>query len=208
MTSRPLLLYILQRQKESGEDNTPYRIPDHIQAIAASCIQCARHSNAILSQSWIDGSFKSFDYFYTRYLFSILTILAISHLVGGSCESARDQEDFRLADELLKRLKTAGSLPAMEFDQHIEALKNDLRTSSAARQNPNDTSMERPRTDGNSGMTTEMPHAIAPCPMTTDMALSEPSLEAFLLQNLPSLDQTDEMDFSELEGLYWPVSDM
>lgn len=138
------MFYILRLEKNSLRFGTPCRVPGNIDAIAVSCIRCAHHSRSILSESWIDGSFKSFDYFYTRYLFSTATVLGISSHFGDP-ESVRDQEDFTLADELLKKLKDSGSLPAMEFHQHIEALKSCLGNFSTASVNSDDTVFDRSR---------------------------------------------------------------
>ncbi|RMJ18420.1 hypothetical protein BHE90_001286 [Fusarium euwallaceae] len=210
MTSRPLLLHVIQHQKErnqsSGHD-TPTRVPENIQAIVTSCIRCARHSHMILAESWIDGSFKSFDYFYTRYLFSTALVLGVSSLLGGP-ENERDLEDFKLCDQLLNKLKGSGSLPAMEFYQHLEALKASLATfASTTLNSDDDTTLGTPQAATAPAAPAEPAHSHIMCPMTADMALSEPCLEAFLLQSEPGLDPADLLDLSQLEGLYWPTSD-
>lgn len=162
----------------------------------------------ILAESWIDGSFKSFDYFYTRYLFSTALILGVSSLLNNS-ENAGDLEDFKLCDQLLKKLKDSGSLPAMEFYQHLEALKTSLATSTGARVNSDGSTMlGTPQAASAPAALAEPVRSHSTCPMMADMALSEPCLEAFLLESEPGLDPTDLLDLSQLEGLYWPMSDV
>ncbi|EEU37830.1 uncharacterized protein NECHADRAFT_88291 [Fusarium vanettenii 77-13-4] len=108
MTSRPLLLHVIQHQKEmnrsSGHD-TPHPIHENIQAIVTSCIRLLNNP-----------------------------------------ENARDLEDFKLCDQLLKKLKDSGSLPAMEFYQHLEALKIGLATFTPTRPNSDgETTLGTPR---------------------------------------------------------------
>lgn len=96
----------------------------------------------------------------------------------------------------------------MEFYQHLEALKIGLATFTPTRPNSDgETMLGTPRATNVPTVLAEQTHSHAMYPMATDMALSEPSLEAFLLQSEPGLDPTDLLDLSQLEGLYWPMSD-
>ncbi|KAK7409283.1 hypothetical protein QQX98_008523 [Neonectria punicea] len=120
---------MLRMHKESNGD-TPATadrlISNNVQTLAEACIRCARHSYATIVESWIEGSFRTFDYFNTQYLFSAATILAISSLVGGP-QGSKDREDFDFAGQLLEKLRDSGSFAALEFCRHIEAMKTDIQ---------------------------------------------------------------------------------
>jgi hypothetical protein len=91
-------------------------------ALSDACIQCARRSYRILTEAWINGSFPTFDYTYTQYLFSTAIILASSSLFQNQ-DSQNDCDDFEAAADLLHQLDQNGNLAAKEFCKHIEATK-------------------------------------------------------------------------------------
>lgn len=104
-----------------GRDG-PTGINDTAVALSEACIQCARRSCSLLTESWIHGTFPTFDYTYTQYLFSAAIILAISSL-SGNPESAGDADEFEAAAQILGQLEQNGSFAAREFCRHIEATK-------------------------------------------------------------------------------------
>ncbi|KAH6989861.1 fungal-specific transcription factor domain-containing protein [Ilyonectria destructans] len=206
LATRPVLLHILRMHKESN-GNTPATadrlVSNNVQALAEACIRCARHSYATIVESWIEGSFRTFDYFNTQYLFSVATILGISSLLGDP-ESSKDREDFDFAGQLLEKLRDSGSFAATEFCRHIEAMKTDIGAF-LSNEPPNTAepdiaaSVEDPRQPGMALQSHQL--------MTSGMALTEPSLEAFL-QSEQTLSQVDFfLDDAQLEGLYWPMYD-
>ena len=180
----------------------------NVHALAEACARCARHSHAILIESWIDGSFKPFDFSYTHYLFSVAIILAVSSLLGGSAASG-DEEDFELSSQLLIKLEDLGSFTAIEFNQHIEAIKTASRNPFSTSQNPDSLLVQQSTsTYSNINAHTELSQiqpSVTTNFMTANMALSEPSIEAFLLQSGSSLGQTDSLDGLLIEELDWPV---
>lgn len=108
-----------------ARDSTPsssVRVPPSVSALAEACTKCARQSIRLLTQSWIDGAFVIFDCFFTQYLFSSLTILAVSSLLDGD-QRAADRESFDEAAALLRQLKDAGNYVAQEYCHHIEAMQ-------------------------------------------------------------------------------------
>ncbi|KAI5456786.1 fungal-specific transcription factor domain-containing protein [Mariannaea sp. PMI_226] len=209
LATRPVLLHMLQMHKESNGDTpatTDQLISSNVQALAEACIRCARHSYATIVESWIEGSFRTFDYFNTQYLFSAATILAISSLVGGS-ESSKDRESSDFAGQLLEKLRDSGSFSATEFCRHIDAMKTDihgfLSDVQSSMENVVESDIAAAPEETSQPDTTIQP----PQFMTSGMALAEPSLEAFLQneQNLPQVDFF--LDDAQLRGLYWPSYD-
>lgn len=89
-------------------------------ALAETCIRHAGQSYAILTEAWVKGSFKTFDYFRTQYLFSAATVLAVASVFDDSNGTKR--QDFEFAAELLRKLKGYGSYSACEMVQHVEAM--------------------------------------------------------------------------------------
>jgi proline utilization trans-activator len=175
-----------------------------VQTLAEACIRCARHSYATVVESWIEGSFKTFDYFNTRYLFSSATILAISSLLEGP-DSSENRENFEFASQLIKKLQNAGSFSATKFCHHLEAINENIQGFSATAKSSPDyevapgcpPTLEASSSQDNSIQPTQF--------MTSGMALAEPSLEAFLQseQDLPDIDFF--LDNAQVGGLYWPM---
>ncbi|KAI3334256.1 fungal-specific transcription factor domain-containing protein [Ustulina deusta] len=180
VTTRPILLHIVHVQRQSSQNaSEPSRshIGDNVQSLGQACL------------------FQTFDYFNTQFLFSAATILAISSLLPGIGGSG-DMECLELSSQLLVKLRDAGSFAAVELCQHILALKEIVQTSAI---DPLLAHLGRtgileaeeaitPRESSESfGPSAEM------SPMSAGMALSAPSIEAFLLQEGLDLGEFDLM---------------
>ncbi|EKJ72020.1 hypothetical protein FPSE_07807 [Fusarium pseudograminearum CS3096] len=209
VATRPVLLHMLRMQKESKGD-TPATadrmISNNVQVLGDACIRCARHSYATVIESWVEGSFRTFDYFNTRYLFSAATILAISSLMGDS-ESSADRESFDFAGQLLEKLRDSGSFSATEFCRHIEAMREDIHGYLSTELSSLDNEvavgvLAAPEVSSLPDNTVQFTQF-----MTSGMALAEPSLEAFLQseQSLPHVDFL--LDNAHSGCLYWPSYD-
>ena len=184
--TRPVLLHALRTHTETSAMNTEppgTRVPETASALAEACIRCARHSHRLLVNAWTSGSFFIFDYFYTQYLFSAITILAISNLLKGN-DGHIDGESFEIGTELLGELKQNGNFAAIEFYQHTDAVRH---SQAQFRQRIGDNAVDaqgivtRP-----SRMTVPTDNADSTTFVTAGMALAEPSLQGFLAQ--PDLD--------------------
>ncbi|KAH7463272.1 hypothetical protein FOMA001_g18160 [Fusarium oxysporum f. sp. matthiolae] len=206
LATRPVLLHMLRMHKEPKGDTpaTAERIvSNNVQTLAEACIRCARHSYATVVESWIEGSFKTFDYFNTRYLFSAATILAISSLLDGT-DSSEDRENFDFASQLIEKLRDSGSFSATEFCRLLEAMKEDIQgflaRATSSPDNEAGTACSAALESSNLLDNIVRPPQI----MTSGMALAEPSLEAFLQsqQDLPDIDFL--LDNTQISGLYWP----
>ncbi|KAI1451905.1 fungal-specific transcription factor domain-containing protein [Annulohypoxylon moriforme] len=206
LATRPVLLHLLRMHKDSSRD-TPATEEQNVQTLADACIRCARHSYATVVECWLEGSFKTFDYLNTQYLFSSATILAISSLLSGS-EDSKDQEDFDFACQLLQKLHDSGSPAAAEFCRHIEAMRKDMQCFVAETQPPelNESEVNDASTLGDGNL---FESAIQSGQfMTSGMALAEPSLEAFLQSEQSPSQVNLFLDSAQLEGLYWPANDL
>ncbi|KAF5685429.1 transcription activator [Fusarium denticulatum] len=122
LASRPVLLYTLRLLQNSDNATTRSPISEIALTLSEACIQCARRSCRILTDSWIDGSFPTFEFTYTQCLFSAAIILAISSLFQGT-DSQRDSDDFESVAQILKQLDQSRNLAAKEFSKHIQAIK-------------------------------------------------------------------------------------
>lgn len=172
-------------------------IPATAKTLGEACIRWARQSCRILTECWIDGSFPTFDYFFTQYLFSASIVLAISSLLGGR-DARSDIEQFETASQLLSQLKDSGSFAGEEFCQHIKAMTELMAAAEARRRKitlPPVVQVGTPqqRSDAGNGSS------------TTGLALSEPSLQEFLSRPLLDLQFIDTSIYSnDFQGLYWP----
>jgi proline utilization trans-activator len=175
-------------------------VPDTAKAIAEVCIRSARHSSSLLTECWISGSFPTFDYFYTQYLFSVAFILAISSLLDER-DYRNDADSFETAVQFLEQLGQNGNLAAKEFCWHIDSFKlgmEELRTS-------NQESSAQPaqwsgRSHDETGLFSEAGKRV-----TTEIALAEPSLQEFLAQPDFDLQFIDtSMYYEGLQTLYQP----
>lgn len=196
LATRPILLHTLSIYRQAWADKVDPKslVPDTTQTLAETCIQCARHSYRIVTDSWVYGTFATFDYFHTQYLFSAATVLAISGLFGSS-QSEMDKHKFENAVELLRQLDGSGSFVAKEFCAHVDAMQSSI---AAIQQN----------SPSQIGPEQEIDREAAPSSfepgLTTGMALTDPSFRDFLEEtNLDNL-AFDNLLFNDSEVLYWP----
>ncbi|TIC95126.1 putative transcriptional regulatory protein C3C7.04 [Colletotrichum higginsianum] len=230
-TTRPILLHVLRTHVASwGTPAAPEpRIPATAMTLAETCIRCARHSCRLLTECWIDGSFATFDYFYTQYLFSAATILAASSLLSGGKEAANDREQFEEAAQFLSQLKDSGNFAAEEFCQHIDAMKATMAAARARRGGYADVPTGNTAAGAPYSSTTTSSSSSAGVVFsdaagstfigdavtlgqpfeaqntTAGMALNEPSLQELLAQPLLDLQFIDASIYNDgAQGLYWP----
>ena len=201
LATRPVLLHALRNHVEFSSTNTitpRQQVPETASALAEACIRCARHSYRLLVRTWTQGSFFVFDYFYTQYLFSAITILAISDIWKGN-DGHTDGEDFDIGTELLGELKQNGNFAAIEFCRHVDAMQHSRGRFS---RKAGDTAVDG-RTLGSEPSRPAIPtDNFDSTPfLTAGMALTEPSLQEFLAQ--PDLDLSF-MDTADLQDNFFP----
>ncbi|KAL4959396.1 Zn(II)2Cys6 transcription factor [Aspergillus stella-maris] len=213
LATRPVLLHVFRAHLECRAQGASKQasIPATAAALSETCIRCARHSCRLLVDSWTNGTFMMFDFFYTQYLFSATTVLGISSLLD-STEHQSDEEQFEVAVSLLLQLRENGSYAAAEFHKHIEAAATMMRTMKARL--AGESSVTREQDVGISAnlaannaqeATASLQDSIH---MTAGAAISEPFLEELLDQPLADLQFIDaSMLLDEQQGLYWPTLD-
>ncbi|KAM0490622.1 hypothetical protein ACHAP8_011392 [Fusarium lateritium] len=192
--TRPILLHVLRTHVAAWntQPRTEPQIPVSAMTLSEACVRCARHSCRLLIECWIDGSFATFDYFYTQYLFAAATVLAISSLIDGK-ESRSDKEQFESAAQFLAQLKENGNFAAEEFCRHIDAMKVCMATRQG--QFAPDAVIQQFEGIDVGGFSNP----------TAGMALSEPSLQELLSQPVLDLQFIDASMYQDgAQGLYWP----
>ncbi|KAF4549548.1 MFS antiporter-like protein 2 [Elsinoe fawcettii] len=103
---------------------TTSSLPDPSSAFAETCIRCAKENIRILTGLWVQGSFSTFAYFYSNYLFSAgVTLGVASQLPLSNSDPDTCTEGFEFALQTLKHLTDCGNLPAREFHKNLDALK-------------------------------------------------------------------------------------
>ncbi|KAK7437209.1 fungal specific transcription factor [Colletotrichum acutatum] len=209
-TTRPILLHVLRTHVASwGTPETPEpRVPATAMTLAETCIRCARHTCRLLTECWIDGSFATFDYFYTQYLFSAATILAASSLLSGK-ESHNDREQFEEAAQFLSQLKDNGNYAAEEFCHHIDAMKPTMAAAHVRRGDfavtGDSAALLNDATAAFTDAAVNLNQPFAEQNTTAGMALNEPSLQELLAQPLLDLQFIDASIYNDgAQGLYWP----
>ncbi|KAG7047340.1 hypothetical protein JMJ77_0010692 [Colletotrichum scovillei] len=209
-TTRPILLHVLRTHVASwGTPETPEpRVPATAMTLAETCIRCARHTCRLLTECWIDGSFATFDYFYTQYLFSAATILAASSLLSGK-ESHNDREQFEEAAQFLSQLKDNGNYAAEEFCHHIDAMKPTMAAAHVRRGDfavaGDSAALLNDTTAAFTDAAVNLNQPFAEQNTTAGMALNEPSLQELLAQPLLDLQFIDASIYNDgAQGLYWP----
>lgn len=121
--TRPVLLHLLRQQRaRTSQDIASNQSSESALSLAKACVRYARLSMNHLKRSWADGTFTTFDYFSTQFLFSSATVLALSALLRGPSWE-EDREDFLLACSFLHQLERNGNYGAREFCMHVEAVK-------------------------------------------------------------------------------------
>lgn len=208
----------------------PKEIPLAAKSLIDTCVTCARHTCKLLSSSWINGAFPPLYHDLTQYLFSAMTVLAVSSLLHHD-DILSDKEWFEESVRLLDQLRDTGNYSAREFHRHVKLIIAALGKVEEEKQKGgsggfNDTAaaaaitvlqqqQQHARVEGPPigilvpGLGGNPPHAtsMSAGDQTAEAALAEPSLQEFLLQ--PAIDMqfpdvTMEDFFSEGDGLYWP----
>lgn len=151
----------------------------------------------MITDAWIHGTFATFDYFNTQYLFSVATILKISSLLGTS-QSQRDGECFEHAGELLQQLAQSGNLEAKEFCEHMNAMKKIAATNVTQSQTSISTMTHSTSTD-QTRVGLEDTFGI-----TAEMALADPSFQDFLTDADLDFQTLDESLLYEPQISFWP----
>ncbi|KAH7084254.1 fungal-specific transcription factor domain-containing protein [Paraphoma chrysanthemicola] len=198
LATRPVLLHVLKMYKQAWTNNTDPRtaLPDTAHTLAETCIQCARHSYQIVTDTWINGTFATFDYFHTQYLFSAATVLAISSLLSSS-QSEEDKHRFENAVDLLRQLDQSGSLVAKEFCEHIDAMQKSM---AAIREDTACQHISRPWPTAEQ----EAGAISSGFELTAGMALAVPSLQDFLADTELNTQIFDDSLFDSTQTLFWP----
>lgn len=205
LATRPLLLHALRIQIEGsrpGTSSSPPKIPPSATALSQACIRCAHQSLRLLTRAWIDGTFVTFDCFFTQHLFSSLTILAISSLLDG-IGSRHDRDSYEEGSHLLDQLKNAGNMVAQEYSRHIEAMESALRAHMKVNPQSQQGAEVGPSTQVlDPGIGHNFTDGVVP---TADVSWPEPSLQELLSQpalDLQFLEAAVRGEYSQ--GTYWP----
>lgn len=182
----------------------------------------------ILSDSWINGAFPALYHDLTQYLFSALTVLAVSSLLGHD-DSAGDRDGFEDAVQLLAQVKGSGNIPAREFYRHAELIAAAVDANLKRAKDVSGQGLEGTVMSGQMAARPAGPDVLAPTGPaqvvgslgarekgqsvlmgvgveTAETALAEPSLQELLMQpaiEMQFLEPTpDFLDWGS--GLYWP----
>lgn len=195
LATRPILLHVLQLHQQSRTDSASRStIPsDSARTLAETCTQCARHSYRIITDAWIHGTFATFDFFNTQYLFSAATILAVSSLLQ-TAQSKSDGESFDNAVELLTQLAQSGSFAAKDFCEHLNAMKKSMAAISAS---------ALPQSAPGDLPNTLQPSLSSIAGTTAGMALADPSFQGFLAETNLDMQVLDNPSFYGLQTPYW-----
>ncbi|PSN65683.1 hypothetical protein BS50DRAFT_396162 [Corynespora cassiicola Philippines] len=198
LATRPILLHVLGVHQQALADNVDPKtvVPDTARTLAETCMQCARHSYQIITDAWVRGTFATFDYFHTQYLFSAATILAISSLLG-SRKSEDDTYKLENAVDLLRQLDLSGSFVAREFCEHVDAMQKSM---AATHSGTSIEALSRHR----QGTNEEPAASSSGRELTAGMALADPSLRDFLAETDLGIPGFDDSMFDNSRTLFWP----
>lgn len=185
-----------REEQPSSERN----VPASAATLSETCIRCARHSCRLLVDSWTNGTFMTFDFFYTQYLFSAAMVLGISTLLDNK-ERQNDEEQFEVAASLFQQLRDNGNYVAAEFYQHIEAATSLMqKTMPHIWDHIGSAKMPQRNTSDLDVRSSTLCES-----MTAGTALSEPLLQQLLNQPLPDLQFIDSsISMDEQQGFSWP----
>lgn len=203
--TRPILLHIFRTRLKAKETATPTSIPEFASALSNACIQCARHSCQILTDAWLRGTFMTFDYFYTQYLFSAATVLAISSLLDDQ-DSQADRDSFDTAVQLITQLQDSGNFAATEFGQHVDAMTSLFASVEARTQPPRSDVPFAQASEGDGVPAGPRPVSVARMHGFAADGVLVDSLSSSLLAE-PALDLefiNASLDTDATLGLYWP----
>ncbi|KAL6889963.1 fungal-specific transcription factor domain-containing protein [Trichoderma evansii] len=205
LATRPILLQVFRTRIKGVDTGSTSEIPDSANALSDACIRSARHSCQILTNLWISGTFMMFDYFYTQYLFTAATVLAISSLLDGKSGQA-DRECFETALQFLSQLKDNGNFVAAEFKQHMDAMTSLFASVETRMHGQRANGSPEPFIDSAGMRKRDFASTTAAGDITADMVLSEPFFHDLLAQPMPDLEFINaSLSLDSGEGLYWPM---
>jgi proline utilization trans-activator len=175
-------------------------VPATAWALSEACIRCARNSSKLLRQSWINGSFSIFDCFFTKYLFSSLTILAMSSLLDSK-DSRADRESFEEAAHLLEQLKVAGNFVAQENQHHVQRIHAALEecnrlVTRPSRMNIGQITNNSDVAESFYGTTDTVMNGVWPEPSIQSL-LTQPALDMQFLEGDIGVDYTEDLHWED-----------
>lgn len=201
------MLYVFRMRREARKSADQGRPPIGEVALTLSdaCIQCARRSCRLLVDSWINGSFPTFDVSYVHHLFSSSIVLAISSL-SQTNDSQSDGDDFDAAMQILKQLDESGNFVAREFLKSMRATRAALDSVAAERSQSRQDDQGLDSSAVRGGPFSFHDPRVFDAPMdTARMALTEPSFQDLLSQSDLDLQflesSSNDHDF---QGFFWP----
>jgi len=154
----------------------------------------------MITDAWIHGTFATFGFFNTQYLFSASIILAVSSLLGTP-ESQADGENFDNAAELLKQLAGSGNLCAKEYVEHVEAIRSSM---AAIKEGAPPAHQPVSRGNVSAGGAQVTANPLATSAMTAGMALADPLLQGFLADTNLDMQALDNPALYGLPSAAWP----
>lgn len=154
----------------------------------------------------MDGSFPTRDNSKTRCLFSAALVLAIARILSVP-GSSRDGENFEQVVHILTELRQGGNCAAEGFLLHLYAIRtysNSLGTDS--REVVSEAAHNSANQEGIGGElqgNTDSPVCYEPF-VTAGMALSDPSIQAFLSQADISFQSMETgLGSADLDSFFW-----
>ncbi|KAL7959009.1 fungal-specific transcription factor domain-containing protein [Trichoderma compactum] len=185
LATRPILLHVFRTRFKVMETGDAPDIPGSASTLSDACVRCARHSCQILTDSWVNGRFMMFDYFYTQYPFTAATILSISSLLNqndSQSECELSDTAVQYAMKLLITSEEAKSQRRREYNTSMQPQNN------------------RGITGGGSAS------LLTSQDVAADMVLSEPFFHDLLEQSIPDLDFINTpLSIDGTQGLYWSM---
>lgn len=209
---RPVLLHVFRKSVASWPHPPPTSdVPASAMTLSNSCVKHARKSLNLLMVAWVEGTYATFDFVYTQYMFSSMLVMAISSVLNltndegddggdgdGDGDGDSDSDIFETASQYLTQLSDAGNYAAQEFAQHIKAIREAVALLRKHRESPRN------------GQLLDMPNSTTPMrPMGAEQFLSSlttsTTLDSLLsqpYQDWQLLEAPIVADTSE--NLYWP----
>lgn len=121
---RPVLIHQL-KYSTNAENELSEETASTLTTLSEACIHAARYSLKLCVDEWTSGTLAVFGYAFPAFIFSSSLVLVASSVSWR--DSSGDDTSVEIATEMLKTLSNSNSLPAKDFFEQLERVRDYIR---------------------------------------------------------------------------------
>lgn len=121
---RPVLIHQL-KYSTNPDNELSDETASTLTTLSEACIHAARYSLKLCVDEWTSGTLAVFGYAFPAFIFSSSLVLVASSVSWR--DNSGDDASVEIATEMLKTLSNSNSLPAKDFYEQLERVRDYIR---------------------------------------------------------------------------------